>query len=85
MQSFTFASECGMLHFSQEMLEIFKRMCDTLSSIPDANLDDGFAYWKEVIWNTKQEFRCRYSFPLAANNINIHSPGFVMEFIDAVV
>lgn len=58
---------------------------DTLSSIPDANLDDGFAYWKEVIWNTKQEFRCRYSFPLAANNINIHSPGFVMEFIDAVV
>ncbi|KAH0668804.1 hypothetical protein KY289_023297 [Solanum tuberosum] len=73
---------------------ICKRLCATLlNTRPDACSDDGFAYWKEVIWKTKQEFRAKYSFPktpLASNkvdddDINIHSPKFVMEFIDAVV
>nr|ABO93013.1 putative disease resistance protein [Solanum tuberosum] len=50
-----------------------------------------FAYWKEVIWKTKQEFRAEYSFPktsLAANkvdDVNTHSPKFVMEVIDVFV
>nr|Q6L403.1 RecName: Full=Putative late blight resistance protein homolog R1B-17 [Solanum demissum]AAT38770.1 Putative late blight resistance protein, identical [Solanum demissum] len=73
---------------------ICKRLCATLlNTRPDACSDDGFAYWNEVIWKTKQEFRAKYSFPktpLASNkvdddDINIHSPKFVMEFIDAVV
>ncbi|KAH0753932.1 hypothetical protein KY290_024202 [Solanum tuberosum] len=50
-----------------------------------------FAYWKEVIWKTKQEFRAQYSFPktsLEANKVddaNTHSPKFVMEVIDVFV
>ncbi|XP_055810084.1 putative late blight resistance protein homolog R1B-17 [Solanum dulcamara] len=114
LQSFAFASECGMLDISQKMLEICKRLCATVrrnagsnnafaywkkvifkklcAALPDAGSDDGFAYWMEVIWKTKQEFRAKYSLPktpLAANkvddDINIYSPKFVMEFIDAVV
>nr|Q6L3Z4.2 RecName: Full=Putative late blight resistance protein homolog R1B-12 [Solanum demissum]AAT38782.2 Late blight resistance protein, putative [Solanum demissum] len=71
---------------------ICKWLCATLlSTRPDAGSDDGFAYWKEVIWKTKQEFRAKYPFPetpFAANkvdDVNTHSPKFVMEFIDAVV
>ncbi|KAK4715602.1 hypothetical protein R3W88_013940 [Solanum pinnatisectum] len=52
---------------------------------------DSFVYCKEVIWKTKQEFRAQYSFPktpLAANkvdDVNTHSPKFVMEVIDVFV
>nr|ABI34343.1 late blight resistance protein, putative [Solanum demissum] len=42
LQSFTFASECGMLDISQKMLEICKRF----NTPPPHN---AFAYWKEVI------------------------------------
>ncbi|XP_049404833.1 putative late blight resistance protein homolog R1B-16 [Solanum stenotomum] len=78
LQSFTFASECGMLDNSQKMLEICKRIntppphnafaywkeliCKTLCAI-SIQPYDGFAYWKKVIWKTKQEFRAKYSFP----------------------
>nr|Q6L400.1 RecName: Full=Putative late blight resistance protein homolog R1B-16 [Solanum demissum]AAT38773.1 Putative late blight resistance protein, identical [Solanum demissum] len=78
LQSFTFASECGMLDISQKMLEICKRfntppphnafaywkelICKRLCAI-SIRPDDGFAYWKKVIWKTKQEFRAKYSFP----------------------
>nr|AAT38768.2 Late blight resistance protein, putative [Solanum demissum] len=68
---------------------ICKRLCATLVS---TRPDDGFAYWKEVIWKTKQEFRAKYSFPKTSladhkvdDDINIHSPKIVMEYIDAVV
>ncbi|KAG5604118.1 hypothetical protein H5410_025610 [Solanum commersonii] len=42
LQSFTFASECGMLDISQKMLEICKRF----NTPPPHN---AFAYWKELI------------------------------------
>ncbi|XP_049404834.1 putative late blight resistance protein homolog R1B-23 [Solanum stenotomum] len=49
---------------------------------------NSFAYWKEVIWKTKQEFRAEYSFPntsFAANKVDDVSPKFVMEVIDVFV
>nr|Q8W1E0.1 RecName: Full=Late blight resistance protein R1-A; Short=Protein R1 [Solanum demissum]AAL39063.1 late blight resistance protein [Solanum demissum] len=42
LQSFAFASECGMLDISQKMIEICKRF----NTPPPHN---SFAYWKEVI------------------------------------
>nr|AAT39940.2 Putative late blight resistance protein, identical [Solanum demissum] len=57
---------------------------------------DAVVYWKELISQTKQEFRAQYSFPkspLAANEVidddddddNTHCPEFVMEVIDVFV
>ncbi|XP_049356872.1 putative late blight resistance protein homolog R1C-3 [Solanum verrucosum] len=75
-----FASECGMLEFSQKMIEIWK--------IQSHREPYDCPYWKEVIWKTKQEFRAEYSFPntsLAANKVDDVSPKFVMEVIDVFV
>ncbi|KAG5604102.1 hypothetical protein H5410_025594, partial [Solanum commersonii] len=89
-----FASECGMLKVSQKMIEIWKFQCkpdDCPDLFPYKTLYvyDTFAYWKEVIWKTKQEFRAEYSFPntsLAANKVDDDvSPKFVMEVIDVFV
>nr|Q6L439.2 PUTATIVE PSEUDOGENE: RecName: Full=Putative late blight resistance protein homolog R1A-4 [Solanum demissum]AAT39943.2 Late blight resistance protein, putative [Solanum demissum]ABO92984.1 putative disease resistance protein [Solanum tuberosum] len=97
LKSFPFASECGMLHVSQKMIDIWKSHCS--KTINGTILYYGkvplnlFVNWKKVIWKTKQEFRAQYSFPktpLAANKViddddNTHSPKFVMEVIDVFV
>ncbi|KAH0671991.1 hypothetical protein KY284_023078 [Solanum tuberosum] len=77
------------------MIEIWKFQCpresyDCLDLFPYKTLYvfKSFAYWKKVIWKTKQEFRAEYSFPntsLAANKVDDVSPKFVMEVIDAFV
>ncbi|MCD7471155.1 hypothetical protein HAX54_011465, partial [Datura stramonium] len=40
LQSFTFAGECGMLHLTQKMQQIWKTLSD--------DSPDGFAYWSEL-------------------------------------
>nr|ABO93000.1 putative disease resistance protein [Solanum tuberosum] len=95
LKSFPFASECGMLHVSQKMIEIWKSQWNKLIYIcmydEEGSPWDAVVYWKELISQTKQEFRAQYSFPkspLAANEViddddddNTHSPEFVMEVI----
>ncbi|XP_049404846.1 putative late blight resistance protein homolog R1A-4 [Solanum stenotomum] len=97
LKSFPFASECGMLHVSQKMIDIWKSHCSKTMNVTilyfgkvPLNL---FVDWKKVIWKTKQEFRAQYSFPetpFAANKViddddNTHSPKFVMEIMDVFV
>ncbi|KAH0753944.1 hypothetical protein KY290_024214 [Solanum tuberosum] len=72
------------------MTDIWKIQCKPYDCQPSKTLYvyDSFAYWKEVIWKTKQEFRAEYSFPntsLAANKVDDVSPKFVMEVIDVFV